>query len=344
MSKHTRTERPPSAPEPASRGGQSPVASDWDDWDDDKPERDAPGPELIAQMPAAMRALLPPNGPYSWNDLAETAAAHAASLGFSPDTWDETYRTLGTEGAILASMVMGRGREARESPQPAPIARPAMNTLAIVSQKGGAGKTTLALNLAVAAELRGQRALILDIDPQASATAWADDRGRARPIVRPCPPHRIARALDEAAGEGIELALIDTAPHAEGAALAAARAADLIVIPCRPALFDLHAVTGSLDIARLAGISAVAVLNAAPARGTRSAEARAVLTTTGLPTMANALGQRVTFAHSLTAGQGVCEYEPTGKAAKEVVALYQALMQELGNRRPPCSSTARKRT
>ena len=199
-------------------------------------------------------------------------------------------------------------------------------TLAIVSQKGGAGKTTLALNLAVAAERNGKRALILDIDPQASATAWADARAAASPVVRPCPAHRIARALDEAREDGIELALIDTAAHVEGAAIAAARAAELIVIPCRPALFDLHAVSTSLDIARLAGVPAVAVLNAAPARGTLTGEARAVLAGAGLDPMPSVLGQRIAFVHSLTAGQGVCEYEPGGKAAKEVADLYQALM------------------
>ena len=217
--------------------------------------------------------------------------------------------------------------ERATQPDAAPAASPAMKTLAVVSQKGGAGKTTLATNLAVAAELAGQATLILDIDPQASVTAWADDRDARAPLVRPCPAQRIARALEEAAAEGIALAVIDTAPNAEGSALAAARAADLVVIPCRPALFDLHAVWSSLDIARLANVPAVAVLNAAPACGTLTREARAVLVRAGLHPMACVLGQRIAFVHSLTMGQGVCEYEPNGKAAKEVGELYPALIQ-----------------
>ena len=203
---------------------------------------------------------------------------------------------------------------------------PGLRTLAIVSQKGGAGKTTLALNLAVAAERCGTPALILDIDPQASATAWADNRTAPAPAVRPCPAHRITRALEEAARDGIGLAVIDTAPHAEGAALAAARAADLIVIPCRPALFDLHAVAGSLDIAGLSGVPALAVLNAAPPRGALAAEARTALGDAGLAVLDTMLGQRAAFVHALTAGQGVLEYEPNGKAASEVNRLHAALM------------------
>ncbi len=218
------------------------------------------------------------------------------------------------------------GKRQKTAPAKTTYDRPAgLRTLAIVSQKGGAGKTTLALNLAVAAERDGIHALILDIDPQASATAWADNRAAPVPVVRPCPAHRIARALEEAAREGMDLAIIDTAPHAEGAALAAARAADLIVIPCRPALFDLHAVAGSLDIARLARTPAVAVLNAAPPRGPLAAEARAALAGAGLEVLDVALGQRAAFVHALTAGQGVLEYEPNGKAAREVERLHAAL-------------------
>ena len=103
---------------------------------------------------------------------------------------------------------------------------PSLAVLAIVSRKGGAGKTTLAINLAVAATAGGRRVSILDTDPQASALAWSDCRHDPWPRVSPCPAHHIARALQDAAAEGIGLAIADTAPHAEGAALAAARAGD----------------------------------------------------------------------------------------------------------------------
>ncbi len=189
---------------------------------------------------------------------------------------------------------------------------PSMAVLAIVSRKGGAGKTTLAINLAVAATAGGRRVSILDTDPQASALAWSDCRHDPWPRVSPCPAHRIARALQDAAAEGIGLAIVDTAPHAEGAALAAARAADLVVVPCRPALFDLHAVAAALDIAGLAAVPAAVVLNAVPARGQTAAEARAVLG--GVDVLPERLGQRAAFVRALTAGEGVVEHEPRGKA------------------------------
>ena len=166
------------------------------------------------------------------------------------------------------------------------VGHPSLAVLAIVSRKGGAGKTTLAINLAVAATVGGRRVSILDTDPQASALAWSDCRHDPWPRVSPCPAHRIARALQDAAAEGIGLAIVDTAPHAEGAARAAARAADLVVVPCRLALFDLHAVAAALDIA----VPAAVVLNAVPARGQTAAEARAVLG--GVDVLPERLGQR----------------------------------------------------
>ena len=199
-------------------------------------------------------------------------------------------------------------------------------TIAVVSQKGGAGKTTLALNLAVAAERQRVRSIVLDIDPQGSAGAWADNRDEPGARVEACSGRGLARALSRATGEGVGLALIDTVPHVDPAVLSAARAAALVVIPCRPALLDLHALAGALEIARLAATPAVVVLNAAPARGRLEHEARAVLASAGLEVMGPALGQRAAFVHALTTGQGVMEYEPGGKAAVEVRALLKALI------------------
>ena len=208
---------------------------------------------------------------------------------------------------------------------------PLMAVLAIVSRKGGAGKTTLAINLAVAATAGGRRVSILDTDPQASALAWSDCRHDPWSRVSPCPAHRIARALQDAAAEGIGLAIVDTAPHAEGAALAA----DLVVVPCRPALFDLQAVPAAV------------VLNAVPARGQTAAEARAVLG--GVDVLPERLGQRAAFVRALTAGEGGVEHEPRGKAAAETGAVHAALWDRLervrapvpGARRPACSGAGR---
>ena len=197
-----------------------------------------------------------------------------------------------------------------------------MQTIAVISQKGGTGKTTLALNLAVAADQAEQPAVIVDLDPQASAKGWHDSRAEKTPVVISAHAARLDEMLQTARAHDAGLIIIDTAPHSERDALAAARAADLILIPCRPAILDLRAIASSHEIARIAGTPAVAVLNAIPPRGHLAAEAAEAVRGYGLDVAPVTVAQRAAFFHSLTVGQTVLEYEPGGKAAQEIRALY----------------------
>lgn len=198
-----------------------------------------------------------------------------------------------------------------------------MLTLAVISQKGGTGKTTLSLTLAVAADLAGRGAVVVDLDPQGSATAWHDSREADAPMVVPTPASRLAQVLATAREAGGELALIDTAPHSEAGALAAAREADLVLIPCRPQIFDLRAIVASADLAALARTPAVAVLNAVPPRGaTRADDATGAIRGGGLDVAPVRIGQRVIFGDAAVSGLTPLEREPDGKAAAEVRALY----------------------
>ena len=147
-----------------------------------------------------------------------------------------------------------------------------MLTVGIVSQKGGVGKTTLAFNLAVAAELAGNAALIVDLDPQASAGAWGDSREAETPVVVSAEAARLVEVLTTASKHSAALCFIDTAPHGESPALAAARAADLVLIPCRPSILDLRAITASQTIAQLADTPAAVVLYGVPASGSLAKE------------------------------------------------------------------------
>ena len=142
-----------------------------------------------------------------------------------------------------------------------------------------------------------------------------------------------ARSPARAPTRDPRVTLIDTAPHAEVGALAAARAADIVIIPCRPSYFDIHALDAVLDIVQLADASAVAVLNAIPPRGQTASEARAALTAWGIDVLAPTLGQRQAFVHALNSGLAVEEYEPRGKAAAEMRALHTALMRRLNGLR-----------
>jgi chromosome partitioning protein len=109
-----------------------------------------------------------------------------------------------------------------------------MYVIAIVSQKGGVGKSTLAVHLATEAQCQGQRVLLLDLDPQGSAMEWANRRGDLPPDVSGANPASIAKEIERAKSENYDLVIADTAPHADHAALQAARVADLVAIPCRP--------------------------------------------------------------------------------------------------------------
>jgi chromosome partitioning protein len=187
----------------------------------------------------------------------------------------------------------------------------------LLSQKGGTGKTTLTLHLAVAAERRGQSVAVIDLDPQASSAGWKDSRAGESPVVVPIPHSRLPQALETAKAAGA------TAPHSEGAAMAAARAADLLLIPCRAGILDLRAIGTTAEVVKFTGKVAFVVLNAVPPRAINMlADAREAVTVHGLEVAPMAIQQRAAFAHALIAGQTAEEYEPEGKAAEEVAALY----------------------
>jgi chromosome partitioning protein len=205
-----------------------------------------------------------------------------------------------------------------------------MKTVALLSQKGGTGKTTLALHLAVAAERAGAAAVIVDLDPQASATSWSDLRQQDTPTVVSAQAARLGQVLATAREHGAALVLIDTAPHAESAALAAARAADLILIPCRPAILDLTAIGTTIDLVRIAGKPAAVVLNAVPPRGTLTHEAGEAVAGYGVALSPISLGHRSAFIQALTAGETAQEYEPRGKAALEIAQLYLWVCTQVG--------------
>jgi chromosome partitioning protein len=205
-----------------------------------------------------------------------------------------------------------------------------MKVLAILSQKGGAGKTTLALHLAVEAERLGLTTAVIDLDPQASAASWGDDRQHETPAVVSAQPSRLNQVLSAARDGGAQLAIIDTAPHSESAALAAAREADFILIPCRPAILDLRAISHTIDLARIVAKPVAVVLNSVPSRGSLTTEALDALDGYDVIVCPESLGQRSSFIHSLTAGLAAQEYEPRGKAAREVERLMKWTLTQLG--------------
>ena len=198
-----------------------------------------------------------------------------------------------------------------------------MRTIALISQKGGAGKTTLAIALAVAASRSGVASVLVDLDPQASAGQWSDLREADTPVVTCAPAARLSSVLRAARSGGAGLVVLDTAPHAADAAVAAARASDFVLVPCRPATADLVAIGSSLDLIRVSGKTAAVVLNAAPVANPLTAQARAAIVGYGVRACPVVVHQRIEHVHAFTAGLCAVESAPRGKAAAEVGELYK---------------------
>src|SRR6478735_5261662 len=202
------------------------------------------------------------------------------------------------------------------------VIRGRMKTISFISQKGGVGKTTLAIHLAVAFAADGLNVAILDLDPQASAAEWKDFRNEEMPGVIAIPSSRLPKVLKELEGRGADVVILDTAPHSEGTALDAARASDLILVPCQPSIMDLRAMRKTADILNYLKKPTFAVLNEVSSVGTVADEAaKAITAQFGIPVAPARLGQRVAFSRCLLTGQTAQEYEPGGKAAQEIEAL-----------------------
>ncbi len=204
-----------------------------------------------------------------------------------------------------------------------------MKALAVISRKGGAGKTTITTHLAVAAERHGIATAIFDLDPQASAALWSDHRGEGFPAVVPAQPGRLASFLRQAAGQA-GFVILDTPPEADTTASAAADYADAILIPCRPSALDLDAISASVRIARNSGKPCFVVVNAAPVQGTEVEEMRAALTAAGVEVAPCVLHQRKAFSARMHEGRTACEIEPKGRAAEEMQSLFLWICEKVG--------------
>lgn len=206
-----------------------------------------------------------------------------------------------------------------------------MRTVAVASQKGGCGKTTLALHLAVAAEMAGYATVVIDMDPQGTAEAWSEWRKEAPPPVIPAKAPTLARTLERAVAHGAEFVVIDTPPIAEAEARAAAKVANLVLVPCRPNAFDLHSVKTTAELPALSEKPAFALFNAGPVSAPKLyLETAELITAFGLKVAPCRLSDRATFRHATGSGQSAQEIEPNGKAALEIQAIWDWLCKQVG--------------
>jgi chromosome partitioning protein len=210
-----------------------------------------------------------------------------------------------------------------------------MEVLVFASRKGGSGKSTLTAHLAAHAHKPARRCLLIDTDPQGSLALWhrlrlADGAGddlSLKDLPLKTVHRNIADAVKEARREGFDWVFIDTAPNVSASVIEAMRTATLVVVPCRPGVFDLEAVKETLALAREARKPYAVVINgAAPKRqdveSRAVAQARESLRALHIPVWGGQITQRANFSTALAEGEGAKEYDSHSSAAAEIARLW----------------------
>lgn len=204
-----------------------------------------------------------------------------------------------------------------------------MHVMAVASQKGGSGKTTLAGHLGVAAEAQGAGPVaLLDCDPQGSLAGWWNERKAETPLFVHTFISQLSEDVEKMRAAGVKLLVIDTPPAITEMITDVVRVCDLVVIPTRPSPHDLRAAGATVDIVEQVGKPLVFVVNGAAARARITAEAAIALSQHGTVAPVT-VHQRTDFAASMIDGRTVMDLNPSGKSAQEITGLWSYLNDRL---------------
>ncbi|AKT36382.1 ParA family partition ATPase [Chondromyces crocatus] len=205
--------------------------------------------------------------------------------------------------------------------------------IALTGQKGGIGKSTTAVSLAVAAMERGRKVLVVDADPQGTIRTWGEvacEAGHPSPtiVAMGAAMHRPGQLL--AVAPAYDVVLIDCPPRQGDVARSALMVADLAVFPCGPTAADAWALTAAVEVFEEARavreeLLGCVLITRKQGRTALGKGARSVLETTGLPVLQTELGYRIAYQEALAMGQGVSSYAPRDAAAREIVQLFDEL-------------------
>jgi len=206
-----------------------------------------------------------------------------------------------------------------------------MHVIAVASQKGGSGKTTLAGHLAVQADRAGFGPVALvDTDPQGSLSEWWNARIADTPLFARTSSGRLATDIERMRELGIKLLVVDTPPAIEATITEVISLADLVIIPARPSPHDLRAAGATVELIERLGKPLVFVINAATPRARITAEAVMALSQHG--TLAPViLHHRTGFAASMIDGRTVMEIAGDDRSASEIMQLWDYLSRRLSN-------------
>jgi chromosome partitioning protein len=222
-----------------------------------------------------------------------------------------------------------------------------MRTIAFVTQKGGSGKSTLCINLSVAAQEAGRSVCILEMDRQATISDWAENRTKDGPEVAQIEAQQLEEVMKRLKDSSYDYVFIDTPGVDSPGTLSAIRVADLCVIPTRPTPADLRAFKPTLAAVYRLEKKFAFVLNQTPPRSYRVRDAAEGLAVLGVLPDVNIV-LRNDYQDALGLGQGVTEFNPEGQAADEIRRLWTWVDKRVKapttvDKRSPVSAAAQKR-
>ena len=218
-----------------------------------------------------------------------------------------------------------------------------MRTIALLTQKGGSGKSTLSASLAVEMQARGETVFLVDMDPQRSLATWAQGRSDRRLAGAAVGSERLGDVLATLEDRGVSLAVIDTAASLSDATDAAVAAANLVILPVRPTAFDIWSCEATWRRIRNLGTDCAFVRNQCSTlqNSRRVRDGAAALETMGglLTPMITA---RVEYQDAMQRGLGPTELDPTGPAADEIRRLCDSIRRRMAvdrfQNRPTCEA------
>lgn len=204
-----------------------------------------------------------------------------------------------------------------------------MHVIAVVSQKGGSGKTTLSGHLSVQAERSGHGPVaVIDTDPQGSLAAWWNERENPTPVFVQTSLHELRDHLDNMRQAGVRTVVIDTPPAITGAIHEVIRIADYVVVPTKPSPHDLRAVGATVKLVESCAKPMVFVLNDASPRAKITFEAAIALSQHGTVAPVT-VHHRTLFASAMIDGRTAMELEPNGQSAIEILGLWEYINARL---------------
>jgi len=208
-----------------------------------------------------------------------------------------------------------------------------MPVIAVLNEKGGAGKTTIATNLSRALQLQGKNVILIDSDPQGSARDWhaaAKEDNELLPVIAMDRPSQF-KELSKITSS-FDWAFIDGAPRTEELAIAGIKAADMVLIPVSPSPYDIWAAESLVELIKARqeitdGRPKAAFVVSRQIVGSRlSTEVRSALEAYCLPILNSCTSQRVIYPTSAAVGSTVVDDEPNGAAAKEIQDILEELL------------------